>query len=740
MKINSDKNMNSLAYDCLKGFDRRFRESDNNPLLHKLSSFEDMMEGDFSGQNLVSRIITTDESWENMLNTKGFGRGVKYKKAQAYRKQLTLTWKTIKKVFDEVEESEISKLIGLYLWDLKEEEFSHSYLGLLKEAIIQNKLWRNSIVSDIFSSLFFLPTEGLESLHIKHNIDRERIRQLKVECLENFEQDFWFLKNDLFKNKLEQLFDLDSRKLIQIEDQTIQVNKDEHVPFSKEFYIILISISFDMILIGDIHDLTNQNKRSSSGNIWSNLYLQTKLENERCNLEGLINTLAIELDQRNYFIEQDVVKDISPFIINSLTDSEIEYYNSIIAFELELKIELYQREAVIKRNSYVTQPEMLENTLRELDGFAYADDILSKVSEMYPEKDWTMPVMRASFRGENFYAVGKSGLFGLKEIKDVREEMGNGTINEVIHIYLAKRGEPIHIYKLLEHINELFPRPKTLHSLHSILEQNSRNYFKKFDGGFYGLLKNGYNDTNFPKVVGGHGAYMKRLIDNANEEGISFANLFDTFHQRYGLLEIQIKYLLGQMVETNRINFINGYYYANKTEENFVKEENDNDNSEIIELDVDIDQDELDFEELNQPNMPEEFVRDAMAQIKIRRGQPRFRQKLLKLYENTCIVTGCRIPELLEAAHILPHSEKNDYSLSNGLLLRADIHTLFDLGMIAIDPVSLELKMNEKLLETKEYVELNNIDIGSRILQLHEKYKLSKEGLDWRWNSYIELN
>ena len=48
--------------------------------------------------------------------------------------------------------------------------------------------------------------------------------------------------------------------------------------------------------------------------------------------------------------------------------------------------------------------------------------------------------------------------------------------------------------------------------------------------------------------------------------------------------------------------------------------------------------------------------------------------------------------------------------------------------------------MNKNLLESKEYVGLNNIDIGSRILQLHEKYKLNKEGLDWRWNFYLELN
>lgn len=41
--------------------------------------------------------------------------------------------------------------------------------------------------------------------------------------------------------------------------------------------------------------------------------------------------------------------------------------------------------------------------------------------------------------------------------------------------------------------------------------------------------------------------------------------------------------------------------------------------------------------------------------------------------------------DLLEAAHIRPHAEEPNYSMTNGLLLRADIHTLFDVGLLAVD-------------------------------------------------------
>lgn len=731
--------MDIIAYKCLESFHSRFI-ADTNPQLINNSLFAKMMENNYSGENLITKIIATDNHWENMLNIKGFGRGVKYDKAQVYRQELTKVWNTIKETFDTKNEVEISKLMGILLWDMKEENFIHSYLGVMEMAIKQNKLWKSEVVCDIFCSfLGFVQGESktLEELAIEHNLTRERIRTLKEQYIESFEQDLWFLKDRLIKDKLENLFDLVSYKLDQMSMQTEQINNAECVKFSREFYIKILSIAFNMVLIGNINDIKSKNKRSAQGNIWSTLYLQTQQENERCNLEGLIDTLAIEMHKSSYFFKEDKVVDISSYIITALSDYEIQYYNLIINTELELKTELMPSKAIIKRTSSVTQPEMIEAALLELDGFAYANDILQKVMKIYPEKDWTMQTLRASFRGDNFYAVGKSGLFGLKDRKDVREEIGNGTLNEIIHIYMLKKDLPIHIYELFGHINNLFPRPKTLRAIHTILEQNNKGYFKKFEGGFYGLSKKDYKNTEFPRAVGGHGKYLSGIIKESN--GVSLEDVLKIFNERYNLLEIQVKYLLDQKIETNGVNLINGLYYPYVATEIPEIEENDNIEAYAEEIDVEIDQEELDFEELNQPDVPDEFLKDAVAQIKIRRGQPKFRQKLLKFYNRTCIVTGCKVTELLEAAHILPYSVKKDYSLSNGLLLRADIHTLFDLGMIAIDPESMKLKLNAVLLESSDYAILNNIDIGYRLTKLHNEYKISEEGLYWRWESFIEF-
>jgi hypothetical protein len=68
------------------------------------------------------------------------------------------------------------------------------------------------------------------------------------------------------------------------------------------------------------------------------------------------------------------------------------------------------------------------------------------------------------------------------------------------------------------------------------------------------------------------------------------------------------------------------------------------------------------------------------AAIAGRRGQQVFRQRLLDIY-GTCLVTGCDAEGVLEAAHIQPYRGAGTFLESNGLLLRADIHTLFDLGV-----------------------------------------------------------
>lgn len=76
----------------------------------------------------------------------------------------------------------------------------------------------------------------------------------------------------------------------------------------------------------------------------------------------------------------------------------------------------------------------------------------------------------------------------------------------------------------------------------------------------------------------------------------------------------------------------------------------------------------------------------TLAAIRVRQGQPAFRDTLLAAYDSRCAVTGSTTVQVLEAAHIMPYKGRHTNVVQNGLLLRSDIHTLFDRHLLGIVP------------------------------------------------------
>jgi putative restriction endonuclease len=72
--------------------------------------------------------------------------------------------------------------------------------------------------------------------------------------------------------------------------------------------------------------------------------------------------------------------------------------------------------------------------------------------------------------------------------------------------------------------------------------------------------------------------------------------------------------------------------------------------------------------------------------IRPRLGQGSFRIMVTDAYGRACAVTGEHSLPVLEAAHIRPYADEGPHEVSNGLLLRTDIHRLFDKGYVTISP------------------------------------------------------
>lgn len=96
----------------------------------------------------------------------------------------------------------------------------------------------------------------------------------------------------------------------------------------------------------------------------------------------------------------------------------------------------------------------------------------------------------------------------------------------------------------------------------------------------------------------------------------------------------------------------------------------------------------------------EDEVQRVTRLIIARQGQPEFRDALIEAYKGKCAVTSCDAVPALEAAHIKPHTGPRSNVVSNGLLLRSDIHTLFDLGFLIIHPKTMRVSISPELRGT----------------------------------------
>lgn len=108
-----------------------------------------------------------------------------------------------------------------------------------------------------------------------------------------------------------------------------------------------------------------------------------------------------------------------------------------------------------------------------------------------------------------------------------------------------------------------------------------------------------------------------------------------------------------------------------------------------------------------------------------RPNQARFRKAVLGDNPH-CVITNVRLPEVLEAAHIVPFKYHGEDSAANGLCLRMDIHQLFDCGELRLKP-SGEVVLTERARLSYGYTIPPEIRIPSTV---------NIDFVRWRWDNY----
>ena len=95
------------------------------------------------------------------------------------------------------------------------------------------------------------------------------------------------------------------------------------------------------------------------------------------------------------------------------------------------------------------------------------------------------------------------------------------------------------------------------------------------------------------------------------------------------------------------------------------------------------------------------------------------------------MITGCKVLSLLEATHIRLYKTSADNNPDNGLLLRTDIHTLFDLNLVGIEPVSLKIHVKPEA-QRDGYEKFH----GKKLKGCTEKTRPGKTALELRWSQF----
>ncbi|QUW18225.1 HNH endonuclease signature motif containing protein [Agrococcus sp. Marseille-Q4369] len=106
--------------------------------------------------------------------------------------------------------------------------------------------------------------------------------------------------------------------------------------------------------------------------------------------------------------------------------------------------------------------------------------------------------------------------------------------------------------------------------------------------------------------------------------------------------------------------------------------------------------------------------------VRVRIGQAEFRTALLRDFGASCVVSGPAPQEALEAAHLYSYAKVGQHREHGGLLMRRDLHRLFDEGLIGVEPDTWRLRMREPAFASESYRGLEGSPLASRLKDAHK--------------------
>ena len=110
------------------------------------------------------------------------------------------------------------------------------------------------------------------------------------------------------------------------------------------------------------------------------------------------------------------------------------------------------------------------------------------------------------------------------------------------------------------------------------------------------------------------------------------------------------------------------------------------------------------LESIDTLTMPGSGHRNAKTRVRV--GQSAFRKEMLEQFGNVCAFSGENHLRGLDAAHLYSYANLGEHYKNGGLMLRKDLHKLFDFGLITVEPQTMTIKLAYSLQKIPQYQEL----------------------------------
>jgi hypothetical protein len=136
--------------------------------------------------------------------------------------------------------------------------------------------------------------------------------------------------------------------------------------------------------------------------------------------------------------------------------------------------------------------------------------------------------------------------------------------------------------------------------------------------------------------------------------------------------------------------------------------------------------------------IPMDVLTNTAVFRRLRAHARRFKNELMIIYGERCAISGCSIETLLEAAHIEDHAETGCNELANGILLRVDLHRLFDRGLLAIEPETLVVHLHPSIRSDPDLAGMQGRTMRIDDIE-HDSWRPSTDRLRLRWKTFNGL-